>query len=455
MAEVFGVIVGGFQIADSIVKVAKELRRCIRNVRYAPQEVQRFRHELLTFAYSLRTFEKTSNKYLVGINDVFEIKERKEHVEGIVEQCVAVKYGFEELLSRFFNSPETVPRTLKSWDRIRWYFRQEQVAGLRLSLESAKSSVMLFIIVHMYEDLVNQVRELEQRSQEVPKELWHQLKVAKRQLREQKKATRDTHEQLEAYFLGTSPSDDLLVSDISFIVRNTRSVEAYATRTLARPDYNVSSLSSSSRRRRSNIHRGSSPGPGLTVQRSHGPRRPPPAPSGAGNTILERTDKLRLRQPPQSTEEVFFIPDTHNEGELLPQPEASRKEVETSPQPSLFSDPGIVGPIIRDNGTELTETHGRWHREASQLSTQHTNSDHHVADTPAPLRRSKGKIEKIRPQAPSGNHSDGSGKQKNDSTASEVSGATQQLWREGASPYKAIPPWRDEDWKGVRRPPSS
>ncbi|KAF2185458.1 hypothetical protein K469DRAFT_160637 [Zopfia rhizophila CBS 207.26] len=100
---------------------------------------------------------------------------RKEHIAGLIKECRAVKMGFVELLSRFFVESSQFPSVHSHFDRIRWYFRKPLVVGLKLSLESAKTSVTLFVTLHMCEDLQRRIEELQRALQEVPKDLKRQL----------------------------------------------------------------------------------------------------------------------------------------------------------------------------------------------------------------------------------------------------------------------------------------
>lgn len=172
-------IVGGIaaviQIAEALTCLTSELRTCIRTVRYAPQEVQQFHLDLSNFSASLRMFYKQSNTWLEDLDESPEKETRKEHIAGLIRECGAVEEGFKELLRRFFIQPYQFPNVYGGFDRIRWYFRKRLVAGLKLLLESAKSSVTLFVILQMCEDLQKRVEELQRALQDVPKELKRQL----------------------------------------------------------------------------------------------------------------------------------------------------------------------------------------------------------------------------------------------------------------------------------------
>ena len=86
-----------------------------------------------------------------------------------------VKEGFEELLSRFFGDVIGLPSFHGYVDRVRWYFGRKAIAGLKMSLECAKSSISLFLLLHNVEFLHRKIDKLIKKSQEVPEDLVNAL----------------------------------------------------------------------------------------------------------------------------------------------------------------------------------------------------------------------------------------------------------------------------------------
>lgn len=172
-------IVGGLasiiQIADALTRLSSELRHCIRTIRSAPREVQHFSLDLTNFTASLRMFYNHCATWLDGLDDSVDKNERKEHIAGIIRECDAVEEGFDQLLRRFFPEPSTIMVFLTPIDRIRWYFRKSQVVGLKLSLESAKSSVTLLSTLYMCEDLRKRIQEMEAAHELDTRDLHFQL----------------------------------------------------------------------------------------------------------------------------------------------------------------------------------------------------------------------------------------------------------------------------------------
>jgi hypothetical protein len=174
MAEVlavFGGVAGGVQLADTFLKLASELRHCIRTVRYAPQQIHQFRRDLSNFSASLRMFGETSEKGLKYLTEPQERKRRVRYITGVFQECEVVKQGFKELLSRFFRDVIELPSFHGYLDRVRWYFGRTSVAGLKMSLESAKSSITLFLMLHAVEFLHRKIDKLSRKSQEIPQGL--------------------------------------------------------------------------------------------------------------------------------------------------------------------------------------------------------------------------------------------------------------------------------------------
>jgi hypothetical protein len=178
MAEVlavFGGVAGGIQLADAFLKLASELRHCIRTVRYAPQQIHQFRRDLSNFSASLRMFGETSEKGLKYLTKPQEREQREKYIAGVFQECEVVKQGFKQLLSRFFRDVIELPSFHGYLDRVRWYLRRTSVAGLKMSLESAKSSITLFLVLHSIEFLHRKIDKLNKNSQEIPQYLVHAL----------------------------------------------------------------------------------------------------------------------------------------------------------------------------------------------------------------------------------------------------------------------------------------
>jgi hypothetical protein len=174
MAEVlavFGGVAGGIQLADAFLKLASKLRHCIRTVRYAPQQIHQFRLDLSNFSASLRMFVETSEKGLKYLTKPRERERRVRYIKGVLEECKVVKQGFQQLLSRFFGDVIELPSFHGYLDRVRWYLGRTSVSGLRMSLESAKSSITLFLTLHTVECLHRKIDKLRKKSQEIPQVL--------------------------------------------------------------------------------------------------------------------------------------------------------------------------------------------------------------------------------------------------------------------------------------------
>jgi hypothetical protein len=240
----------------------------------------------------------------------------------------------------------------------------------------------------------------------IPKQLirtlltrWKRRKT-ERQLKELKKATRDAHQLLFEYFNANLHSNQAsLVRDIRPIIQETRSIERSTTKTLRKESHRILRQSSTTSPSPDfdGLNPLPSPGPAQGYQ---DPRIIPPIPGRTSispeNIPSPPTPRSRTRTPtpralsPNAGNSPSVSETTENMS--IPQEISSLRD----PSPSAIStvrsrSPPIFGPIIRDDGTGITETHGEWRRPDV--------SEH--------------------------------------------------------GPYKAMPPFRDSDWKGVRRRPST
>jgi hypothetical protein len=176
--SVVGLLASIIQIADALTRLSLEFKRCLHSVRYAPQEVKCFHRDLSNFSASLRWFHGTSKTCLRELERSPIKRERENHIAGVIKECEVVEDGFDALLSKFLGKPATnVPRITSPVDRLRWYFRKPSVIGLRMSLESAKSTVELFMTLYTFESLHKEILALQDASKEVSEDLKRQLYV--------------------------------------------------------------------------------------------------------------------------------------------------------------------------------------------------------------------------------------------------------------------------------------
>jgi len=126
---------------------------------------------MLSFSFHLQWFDKLAKECLEELEGSPEKAPRLKQLDAMLKECKTIVNGFKKFLQRFFVNKSQSSRFEVLVDRIRWYFRQSQVIGLRLALESTKSSVSLFINLLMLEDLRKQIAKLKRDLQEVPREL--------------------------------------------------------------------------------------------------------------------------------------------------------------------------------------------------------------------------------------------------------------------------------------------
>lgn len=173
---VIGSIASIIQIADVSLRLSNGLNGCVHSVRNAPKELQSFESELRFFSSTLHMFHGQSKSCLEGIKDESERRRKKEYIARVVKECNAVVSGYDALLEKFFRGfASSSPSITNIFDRLRWYMRKPLVAVLKTSLDSAKLSIIVFIVLQMYEDVQRRIHELQYAGQIIPEELLLEL----------------------------------------------------------------------------------------------------------------------------------------------------------------------------------------------------------------------------------------------------------------------------------------
>jgi hypothetical protein len=470
------------QIADVFLRLSSEFKHFVRTVRHAPQELGSFYLDLSNFSCSLHVFHKSSNSWLADLQESREKERKKCHIAGVIKECKVVKDGFNTLLEKFFGNYGQAHSTYSTIDRLRWYFRKPLAAGLKLSLECAKSSIMLFITLHMVEDLQQKVKQLEKDLQEVPESLaaqlysdppilpmqrtliWDSRKSTTQQLRKQKKATKFARGHLQEHLRRSPYSAPILFPDIHSILDETEAMEQHATRSLRKEGRKIQQRSPSSRQSRYSQQRNPSPGSQVA---SRGHRRPRPSPPDLNSVPIPNTeltisapiDRSGIRPTFQAMPENEEIRD--NSSIPYVDPLHSRRSVQPERQsvpirPQKTKKTKVYGSIIRDDGKEIRESIGEWRPEASELLRQSTDSVLSKADIAlSTLSRSKERDTTVRRDSPKLKALEGTEQQGIVRTEVDFIEGGQRSSNAGTSPYRAVPPFLDEDWKGIRRSPST
>ncbi|CAI6331641.1 unnamed protein product [Periconia digitata] len=181
-------------------------------------------------------FHHNSNEWLDSMLESPQKNRRKKHLAGLIKECKAVKDGAKELRERLFPpKPSKSRNELGILYRIRWYFQKASVAGLNLMLESAKTSIMLFITLQMCEGLRKRIDELEQELNKPPgeiKTLKHQLRHTRRQLRDQIEYVQRIHERLEQHTMNSLVSGSVIGTSAQTVVSEMHAMEQYFVNTL-------------------------------------------------------------------------------------------------------------------------------------------------------------------------------------------------------------------------------
>lgn len=145
-------------VSHSLLHFTSKLKLCLRTTSFMPPEIEDLSRECLSFSTELRWFHKRYQKSTREEKASPEKQGRNSHLAGLIRQCLAVKSGLKELLSRYLLTDGRPRSSYGGMDRVRWYFRRHQLTGLRFLLESAKSSVILFIVLDMAVDLQEEIK---------------------------------------------------------------------------------------------------------------------------------------------------------------------------------------------------------------------------------------------------------------------------------------------------------
>lgn len=236
----------------------------------------------------------------------------------------------------------------------------------------------------------------------------------------------------------TPYSDAPLIPDVRSIIGETRAVEQYVTRTLRRESRRVQRRLSTTKQSQNSRSLDPSPDLQLAPRRARNPQPSPPALNElrapyvgtASLATLERTSSHTISQS-ASSESINLLNNLETRENQSGAQQATLFSTSSLPeassvssQPSQITGPKTVGPIIHDDGKEIRERYGAWRVGAAEASLPSTDSN---------------------------------SSERNDSveTMAEPTGSDQQTPKAGSSPYKAVPPFIHDDWKGIRRRPSA
>ncbi|KAK7189602.1 hypothetical protein DPSP01_014561 [Paraphaeosphaeria sporulosa] len=463
-----GLLASIIQIADGLTRLSSEFKRCIRTVRYAPQEVKCFHRELSNFSASLRWFHRISKSCLRELEKERSPmrRERELHIAGVIKECEVVEDGFGALLSKFLRTSAThAPRITSPVDRLRWYFRKPSVVGLRLSLDSAKSTVELFMTLYTFESLHKEIFELQSASKEVSEDLKRQLRCVQQQLKEQRKTSDERHRQLIEHLDRMQYSAPILIPGMRLILVETRALERKATRSLRKENQKIWQGLSTDERPPKFPRSSSSPGTGSSVPGRQTPRPSPPAPNG-NNFVraqsLSPQDSIELLPYYQSARQGLRIRPHKAEhikktrtvqiDPILPETSIRSKSRSPSVEPQEAPTPGMNESMVQEYSNKIGKSVGKSRAEASATSTASPYDQAYIVRSSLTSLRKR--ESQVGCESPASNTSEGSERQGIVKTEVELIEGGKRSSIAGPSPYRALPPFLPEDWKGVRRRPS-
>lgn len=97
---VIGAVAAVSQITGDVVKLTTKLRRCIRQVRSAPNDVEEFILETSSFTGLLNSFVKIASHSCQNLGSE-KMAERDENIRRIRKHCACVRNKMEGLVDRF------------------------------------------------------------------------------------------------------------------------------------------------------------------------------------------------------------------------------------------------------------------------------------------------------------------------------------------------------------------
>lgn len=156
-----GGVAAFMQIAESSLRLSRHFHDFLRNNRNAPREIETLQLQLSNFSQCLTQFHLIAEEWLNDMDESREKRKLSKRFASLEKECMAVKTGAKELRMRYFpNSSQPVNEPSFLY-RVRWYFQKTMVVTLNIMLESAKSSIQLFLTLHIVEVLRKRVTELE------------------------------------------------------------------------------------------------------------------------------------------------------------------------------------------------------------------------------------------------------------------------------------------------------
>ncbi|KAH9906669.1 hypothetical protein F4778DRAFT_722882 [Xylariomycetidae sp. FL2044] len=141
LLSLVGAISAIFTLAGGLIKLARELQRCVETIRNAPREILDFVHETMFFSQFLQYFHRLTIDVTQELNDRLKTN-RGKLVQNVKRQCRIVAHEMDKLLGRVLQVFEDDASPLTSFlARFHWYLRKPDLIGLRFSLKSAMANV--------------------------------------------------------------------------------------------------------------------------------------------------------------------------------------------------------------------------------------------------------------------------------------------------------------------------
>ncbi|KAI1162997.1 hypothetical protein F5B18DRAFT_353788 [Nemania serpens] len=206
MAEVLGIIgsvAAVSQLASQFVALTTSLRRALKVIRHAPEEIQSFLMDTSNFTSLLNFFAELADRAMKKAQGK-ERHRRERMIAGIRKQCRSVCDKIADLVGHFAALARGGMTPLEGFiERIRYLLDKPDVKDLRLSVQLAATIVNGMSTLFMWEALA---KTDEQRSTLYLEQLRNQLPVAR-----EASAQLAKHQQRHGFAYESGGPDDVML----------------------------------------------------------------------------------------------------------------------------------------------------------------------------------------------------------------------------------------------------
>ncbi|KAI1339692.1 hypothetical protein F5Y15DRAFT_66956 [Xylariaceae sp. FL0016] len=265
------------QVTGFLLRITRDLKRCVKTVRKAPEEVQFLACEAVNFTGTMTFFQEIAKEASDMIEDQAKKKggeyrsrkeQRVEMVQSIKQQCDCVLMGMERLVERFKKVIDEGNSSLENWWlRVMWFLDKPGVDALRLSLGNAMTTVNALSTLFLLEEKI--LRGINDK----------QVKCLRRQIKLLLEESQEKQELLVKHNSAQSEKQDPIYKEICDEVLNiAKKIETSVGSTIKTHDRDRRGREKSSRR--------------SSTAKDNGRNRDPPSRRGSGFVFHDHPRKI-------------------------------------------------------------------------------------------------------------------------------------------------------------------